>query len=71
MITQEIKDRVAADPGFIYSSRFGDSLDKMMERYPDSVPDRIAAQVLCLTVDDLEALWEGVLVKLRGSMGAN
>ena len=71
MITQEIKDRVAADPGFIYSSRFGDLLEKMMERYPDSVPDRIAAQVLCLTVDDLEALWEGVLVKLRGSMGAN
>lgn len=69
MTTDEVKQRLSSEPDFIYSTRFGHSLKALLRRYQDGeIPPRVAAQVLMMTEDDVEALYQAVLVKLRALM---
>lgn len=69
MTTVEAKQMVENDHDFIYLKRFQYSLTKLLERYPDGVPDRIIANGLMLTEDDVHELYERTVKKLRGLMG--
>ena len=61
-------DRLLTDPDFIVTKRFGNSLEKLLERYPDEVPPRYIAQALGISELDLDTLYAGMLEKLRTSM---
>jgi hypothetical protein len=67
--TAEVHRRIAEDPDFVYVKRFGYSLQKLLERYPDGCPRRIVAQALMISEDDIEPLYQSIVVKLRGLMG--
>lgn len=66
----EIPELLASDEDFIVLRRFDYSLTQLLRRYPDGVPDAVAAQALGLSEVDLAAAYEGVVVQLRESMGA-
>jgi hypothetical protein len=49
--------------------RFGNSIAKLEERYPQGCPDHIAAQALGLEIGDLQVKYSEIIKKLRGLMG--
>jgi hypothetical protein len=67
--TSQAKQLIESDPDFIYSKRFNYSLAELQKRYPDGCPDRIIAAVLMITEDDVEAIYQKIVVKLRNAMG--
>lgn len=69
MTIDKARAKLNTNPDFIYSTRFDCSLKKLLARYPDGVPDRIIAQVLVMTEEEVEAMWDTVVEKLRSTMG--
>lgn len=65
---QKIKDLIDLDPDFIAIKRFDFSLKKALERYPDGAPDKVIAQALNMSEEELKVLYESVLEKLRKKM---
>lgn len=71
MMMNDVRDLVETRSNFIYAKRFDNSLKKLLVRYPDGVPDRIIAQALLVTEEELERMWENIIQKLRKSMGVD
>lgn len=69
MVSEEFKRRIREDKDFIAIKRFEFSLDKLIERYSDGVPVRLIAQALGMTEEEVEKLYQVVLVKLREKIG--
>lgn len=65
----EIKRRIQEDPDFVFLKRFDYSLQKLLERYPEGCPERIIANALMLTEEDIDILYDKLVIKLRNSMG--
>lgn len=66
--TEDMMERVCADPDFIALKRFDYSLKSLLKRYPDGVPsDRLISQALMITEDELEEVYQGIVLKLRKS----
>lgn len=69
MTTIEAIERISAEEDFIALKRFNYSLKMFLERYPDGSPNnRIIAQALMMTEDDVESLYQEILEKLRAVM---
>lgn len=69
MTSDEVRARLSQEPDFIYLPRFDFSLAKLMERYPDGVPDKLVAQGLMMTEEEVQSLFLGIVAKLRRTMG--
>lgn len=65
---EQIKFRVENDADFIAIKRFEFSLEKLMDRYPDGVPDRIIAQALALSEEEVELIFQRTLAKMRQAL---
>lgn len=66
---EEIKNRIGKDPDFIYSSKYGNSMEKLIQKYPTGCPDKIIAQVLLLdSPEEVEEIYQGIVKKLREKM---
>jgi hypothetical protein len=65
MTLEEIKDKINTEPDYIYSKRFDFSLKKLIDRYPEGAPNRVIAQVLQMTEEEVEVLYQQLLTKLR------
>jgi hypothetical protein len=66
---EEIRAKLDSDPDFVFMKRFGNSIAQLEERYPQGCPDHIAAQALCLEVDQFHLWYEGIVAKLQELMG--
>jgi hypothetical protein len=64
----EARKRVRHDPNFIYLKRFNYSLEELVERYPEGAPDRLIAQALLMTEEDVENLYNNIIAKMRRNM---
>lgn len=62
---EEVKLRLETEPDFVNLKRYGYSLERVMDRYPDGVPDRLVAQALCMSEEEVEEFYEEVVLKLR------
>jgi hypothetical protein len=69
MRDEEIKKKIENDPDYIYNPKMGNSLKKMVERYPDGIEDEKIAKVLCMDISEIEEIYEGVLIKIREKLG--
>jgi hypothetical protein len=68
----EIRDRVNNDPEFVNIKRYNYSIENLLARYQDSsIPDRVVAQALALTEQELEDEFARLVEKLRNKMGVN
>jgi hypothetical protein len=63
-----IRAKIANEENFIAIKRFNYSLERMLERYPDGVPDRIIAQALLIKEEDVEELYQKIILKLKKGM---
>lgn len=64
----ETQAKLRNDPDFILIKRFNNSLAKLLDRYPEGAPDRIIAQALGITEEEVVAMYDKIVVKLRGMM---
>jgi hypothetical protein len=66
----ELKDKVDNEPDFVNLKRYNYSLERLLERYQDSpIPDRVVAQALNLTEQELNEQFARLVTKLRDRMG--
>jgi hypothetical protein len=68
MTSNEAKQLIETEPDFVYMKRFDYSLNKLMDRYPDGAPTKIIAQAMMMTEDEVEELYEAVIVKMRAAL---
>lgn len=71
MNEEEARKMLETDPDWISSKRFDYSLAKLIERYPNGCPDRIIAAVLMIQEEEVEVLYQNVVLKLRRFMGVD
>jgi hypothetical protein len=69
-IPQERDTRLDTDPDFILLKRFGFSLDKLLMRYPDEVPDETIAQALGIPAGEVPARYDSIVARLRSKLAA-
>jgi hypothetical protein len=65
---EEAKKKIDTDPDFVYSKRFGFSLEKVLDKYPDGAENKVIAQCLLMTEDEVEETLASVVQKLRLAM---
>jgi hypothetical protein len=64
----EARELISTDPDYIYLKRFEFSLAKLVEKHPAGVPDRVIAAALLITEDDVQDIYESIILKLREIM---
>lgn len=69
MSVYDQKKLVAEDPDYVAMKRFENSLEKLLERYPDGCPDKVIAQALMVSEEEVEEMYQKAVLKLRMVMG--
>jgi hypothetical protein len=64
----EAREKLATDADFIFLKRFDFSMSKLVEKHPGGVPDRVIAAALMLTEEDVQDIYENIILKLRDIM---
>jgi hypothetical protein len=62
---KDTKARIAAEEDYIYNPKMGNSLKKMVSRYPDGVDDKKIAKVLMMSMNELEKRYNAILKRIR------
>lgn len=62
-------EKLFTDPDWIESKRFDNSLRKALERYPDGAPDRVIAQCLGVSEEEIDPMYTEVVERLRDLLG--
>ncbi len=60
---------LSTDPDYILIRRFGFSLKRLMERYPEGAPDNVIAAALGIPEVEVESRYQRIVGLLRGSVG--
>jgi hypothetical protein len=68
MSLEEARELLQKDSNFIYSKRFDFSLQKLLERYPDGAPNKVIAQVLLITEEEVENIVNKAIIQIRQKM---
>ena len=71
--TVQIRRRIDTDPDFISLKRYGYSLEKFLERYPNGVPEdargtKLIAQALCMSEEDVKNIVQKAIGAIRHNM---
>ncbi len=67
----EARERILSDPDFIFLKRFDFSLKNLVEKHPGGVSDRVIAAALMVTEDDVQDIYESIIIKLRDILKVN
>jgi hypothetical protein len=62
---EEARERIAIEPNFIFLKRFDYSLASLIDKHPGGVSDRVIAAALMVTEDDVQDIYEDIILKLR------
>jgi hypothetical protein len=65
------KDLLNTDEDFVFNKRFGNSVKKLENRYPDGCPIHIIANALNISQEEVVAEYQRVVLKLRALMGVD
>ncbi len=64
----DVKQKLIDDPDFVFLRRFDYSMKKVLERYPDGLPEKLISQALMLSEEEVEALYQETLSFFRKEM---
>ena len=57
--------KIAKDPDFVAIPRYSHSLSKLLDRYPDKVPNHIISQALGMTDEEVSNYYNGIVEELQ------
>lgn len=60
-----VKEKILQDQDFIDMPKYGNSMKKLLDAYPDGVPEALIKKALHLSQKDLEELYNCAIIKLR------
>lgn len=63
-----IKKKIMEDEDFVYCPRLGNSLSKLIEKYPDGVDDERIQKILLLSEKEVNEIYESAIKKLRDAL---
>lgn len=63
-----LKNKIEQEEDFIYCPRLGNSLKKLIERYPDGIDDERIQKVLLISAEELSEIYTSAIEKLRNSL---
>lgn len=66
----ELEKAVETQPDFIMIRRFGFSLRKALEKYPDGLPDTLIAQALGKPTAWVVGRYNAIVERIRNKIGA-
>ncbi len=69
MTKEEIQFLIENENDWIAIKRFDYSLKKLLKRYPDGAPDRVIAQALYMTEEEVVELAKEIIERLKEKMG--
>lgn len=69
MTAEQARHLIMTDERFVYAKRYNYDIEEMLLRYPESCPDHVIAAALMITEDDVEEVYERIVLKLRELMG--
>jgi hypothetical protein len=61
--------RIDTDEDFIVAPGYNNSISKLIENYPNGVPDYIICRVLKITPDKLKETYKRAILKLKEALG--
>jgi len=67
----KLKELILTDPDFIYSPKYGNSLEKFMYRHDEGVESSHAAKVLLMEEKEVEEIYQEAIANLKAMMGAD
>ena len=67
-MSENKKYRIENEEDFIDCIRFKNSLNKILEKYPDGVSDDTICRVLDITQEELDTLFQNAIIQLRKDM---
>jgi hypothetical protein len=59
------EERLNKDEDWIAGKRFGHSLRKLLERYPEGAPDRVFAAALVVREEHVDSIFQRVMEKFK------
>jgi len=68
-VIEEKKHKIMQDDDFIDHPKFKNSLKKLIEKYPDGVPNDTIAKVLDMTEEEVESTYQSAIEKLKAELG--
>lgn len=60
-----LKKKIMEDKDFIYCPRLGNSLSKLIEKYPDGVDNERIQKILLLSEKEVNDIYESAIKKLK------
>lgn len=66
--SEEIKKKILSDPDFVNLKRYGYSVEKVLDRFPDGAPTKLIAQGLMMSEEEVEETLQSVILKLRTAL---
>lgn len=69
MKTKEILRLINEDPNFVHLKRFDYSLEKVLDRFPDGVPNRMISAALMISEEEVEEISKSAILKIRAALG--
>jgi hypothetical protein len=67
-ISNENRLLLETHPTYILVNRYKNDITKLLERYPDGVPDHISSAALGLTLEEFEVEYQNIVTCLRQEM---
>ena len=68
-MSEEKKFKVNEDEDFIDYPKFKNSLNKLIEKYPEGVDQETIAKVLMMTTEEVEETYASAIKKLQLALG--
>lgn len=65
----EKKAKILQDEDFVDCPKFKNSIKKLKEKNPDGIDDKLIAEILLITPEELETLYSESLKKIRKHLG--
>ena len=62
------KEKIFTDPTYINSRKYDYNITRFMAKNERGVPDKIISSLLCMTVEDVQDLYEQAVEKLRNEL---
>lgn len=64
---KKLKKRIMEEDDFIYCPRLGNSLSKLLDKYPEGVENDRIQKILLLSEKEVSEIYESAIKKLRDS----
>jgi hypothetical protein len=69
MTINEIRQKINEEDDFVNLKRLDFSLEKALIKYQEGCPDKVIAQALAMTEEDVEEFYQKTITKLQYIMG--